>query len=103
MRQWQPISSQHFPNLTKTAHVGVGVKAVTIMANWTKTLPERAQVAYKCMQTWPKQNIEGLTWDEWFGAANCFGSVFPDTNVGRALARQCWLAGEDPTDHAARA
>lgn len=47
-------------------------------------------------------NREGLTYQEWFCAANAWGTVFRDTNVGRSHAETAWIAGEDPTEYAAQ-
>lgn len=44
-------------------------------------------------------NKEGLTFDEWFDAANAFDPQAVDIDI----AAQAWLRGDDPTEYAARA
>jgi len=44
-------------------------------------------------------NREGLTFHEWFKAANAWGANVVDKDTGR----KAWMAGEDPTEYAARA
>jgi hypothetical protein len=45
----------------------------------------------------PIRNREGLTWDEWYAAATCFGG---DNDLLPVLKRE-WKAGVDPTEWAA--
>ncbi len=40
-------------------------------------------------------NSEGLTFEEWYAAANCFRSK----SLSKEVALKAWLDGEDPTEY----
>lgn len=63
------------------------------------TAAETAPVLYEqaASPTRAKKNEEGLTYDEWYNAANAFGQV-----INPEKARKEWAAGVDPTEWAAR-
>jgi hypothetical protein len=46
-----------------------------------------------------EKNKEGLTWVEWWKAANQFGVVYYWSSP---VGERAWRAGEDPTEHAAK-
>ena len=48
---------------------------------------------------WKTVNNEGMTFEEWFNAANCFDPHAVDIDTGY----QAWSRGHDPTEYAARA